>query len=188
MADHVVVHLGTATTATRLFEPICHLYDAAFSQPPFRWTDDESAHHREMLNSLRTKSSFGIATAEQGEQLVGFAYGYTLPVDTSWWTDFTEPLSAEITEEWDGRTFALIDLAVEASWRRRGVGRKLIDTLLAGRAEQRAVLSVQPTATETHAFYRNLGWTKIGTRRMPDWAVSPTFDIYTIPLDGNRAR
>ena len=189
MGNHVTVKLGNPTTADTLFESICALYDDVFSQPPFRWTDDESSHHRELLRNLRSKPSFGIATAERGEQLVGFAYGYTLPSDTKWWTEFTHPIPSGLGDEQEGRTFALIDLAVRSSSRGQGFGRRLVDTLLASRGEERATLSVQPAATETHSFYRNLGWTKVGTKKMPEGVVSPFFDIYVTPSIGqNRAR
>jgi hypothetical protein len=73
MPSDITVRLGTAATAEELFEPICQLYDQVFSQPPFRWTDEESQHHRELLASLREDSSFGIVTAQDpGQQLVGF--------------------------------------------------------------------------------------------------------------------
>ena len=189
MGDHVTVQLGKPATADTLFESICALYDDVFSQPPFRWTDDESSHHRDLLRHLRSEPSFGIATAERGGQLVGFAYGYTLPSNTKWWTEFTHPIPSGLGDEQEGRTFALIDLAVRSSSRRQGLGRRLVDTLLASRREERATLSVQPAATETHSFYRNLGWTKVGTKNMPEGVVSPFSDIYVTPLTGhNRAR
>src|SRR6266700_4816235 len=85
MSADLSVQLGTATTAEILFEPICTLYDQAFSQPPFRWTDEESQHHRELLASLMNEPTFGIVTAETSQHLVGFAYGYQLRPDTQWW-------------------------------------------------------------------------------------------------------
>lgn len=48
------------------------------------------------------------------------------------------PVCAEITRESDGRTFAIIDLAVARDYRRRGIGRALLQTLLEARPEQRA--------------------------------------------------
>lgn len=176
------VHLGTLATAERLFEPICTLYDQVFSQPPFRWTDEESQHHRELLSSLMKEPSFGIATAEAGEQLIGFAYGYRLRPGTQWWQDFLERVPDDTAREWPGRTFALIDLAVDGAWRGQGLGRILTETLLRSRSEQRATLSVQPTATDTQAFYLHLGWRKVGRKQMPPGIVSPFFDVYVVEL------
>jgi hypothetical protein len=49
MAPDVQLTLGDRLLAEQFFEPTCQLYDQVFSQPPFRWTDDESKHHRELL-------------------------------------------------------------------------------------------------------------------------------------------
>jgi ribosomal protein S18 acetylase RimI-like enzyme len=168
--------------AQRLFEPICTLYDQVFSQPPFRWTNDESQHHRKLLSSLMEEPSFGIATADADRQLVGFAYGYQLPPDTKWWQNFLEPVPDDLAQEWPGRTFALIDLAVDQAWRGQGLGRELTEALLGSRAEQRATLSVQPTAADTQAFYVHLGWRKVGRKKMAPGAVSPFFDVYVVEL------
>ncbi len=179
----VDVRLGTSATAEELFEPICELYDRAFSQPPFRWTDEESGHHRELLASLRQEPSFGIVTAHTSAgQLAGFGYGYALRPDTRWWQNFLRPLPDDLTEEWPRRTFALIDLAVAEDRRGHGLGRRLTEILLASRPEQRATLSVQPTATDTQAFYVHLGWRHVGRKEMPPGTVSPLFDIYVREL------
>jgi len=182
MSVGVSVQLAIPATAERLFDPICTLYDQVFSKPPFRWTNDESQHHRDLLASLMKQPSFGIAVAEAGDQLVGFAYGYTLRPDTQWWQNFTEPVPDDVAREWPGRTFALIDLAVDEAWRGQGLGRQLTETLLASRTEQRATLSVQPTATDTQAFYVHLGWEKVGRKQMPPGVVSPFFDVYVVEL------
>jgi ribosomal protein S18 acetylase RimI-like enzyme len=184
MPRSVRVELSDVAETGRLIDPICDLYDETFSASPFVWTDDESGHHREMLRSLLTEPSFGIATGEVERQLVGFAYGYTLPSTTRWWQGFQQALSAELTEEREGRTFAVIDLAVHERWRTQGVGRQLVDTLLGSRSEERATLCVQPTATAAQAFYDRLGWQKVGRKDMPPHAVSPAFDVYVIELGG----
>lgn len=184
MLHATTVILGTATRAEALLEPICELYDEVFSAPPFLWTDEESKHHRKMLASLITEPSFGIATAET-DTLVGFAYGYALPANTRWWQGFQKPLPDHLTQEWEGRTFALIDLAVREQCRRQGIGRRLVQCLLNSRAEERATLSVQPSAADAQAFYDHLGWHKVGRKEMPPGAVSPLFDVYVRALDTN---
>ncbi len=125
---------------------------------------------------------FGVATASAGDELVGFAYGHRLPPTTRWWQGFLEPVPAELATEYDGRTFAIIDVAVRPGWRRQGIGRRLLDTLLASRSEERATLAVQPWAEESHIFYKRLGWHYVG--RLPGVAgeSAPFFDIYWLPL------
>jgi ribosomal protein S18 acetylase RimI-like enzyme len=168
--------------AAAFLNPICHLYDTTFSQSPFRWTDDESQHHRQSLTSLIMNPTFALMTAEAAGELIGFAYGVALQSDTPWWSGMTEPLPEELTAEWNGRTFAVIDLAVRADYRKRGIGRALLDTLLASRPEQRATLTVQPVAADTKEFYDHLDWQRIGITKASTGAVSPFFDVYLLSL------
>lgn len=168
--------------AAALLDPLCLLYDTVFSQPPFRWTDDESEHHRQSLIRLIASPTFTLVTAEAAGELVGFAYGVALRPDTQWWSGTAEPLPYELTTEWNGRTFAIIDLAVREDYRKRGIGRALLDVLLASRPEQRATLTVQPVATDTKEFYEHLGWQQVGATKAPDGAVSPFFDVYLLQL------
>lgn len=171
--------------AAALLDAICLLYDTVFSQPPFRWTDDESEHHRQSLAGLIMNPTFGLVTAEAASKLVGFAYGVALRPDTQWWSGMVEPLPDELVAEWNGRTFAIIDLAVREDYRKRGIGRALLDTLLSNRQEQRATLTVQPIATDTKELYEHLGWQLIGTTKAPTGAVSPFFDVYLLALHAN---
>jgi ribosomal protein S18 acetylase RimI-like enzyme len=179
----VTLTLGDGQRAAELLDPICALYDAVFSQPPFHWTARHSEQHRERLEQLLSNSTFGLTTAQAGAgELVGFAYGVALRPDTRWWQGSTEPLPRELTEEWPGRTFALIDLAVAIKWRRHGIGRGLLDLLLGSQREQRATLSVQPAAAETKAFYERLGWQLVGRVAGAPGESSPWYDLYVLPL------
>jgi GNAT superfamily N-acetyltransferase len=174
----VEIDVGEGELAASLFDPICDLYDAVFSQPPFFWREDESELHRGRLRSLLTDATFGVAVARIDRQLVGFAYGLALAPDTSRWSRMVEPASAEITDEWPGRTFLLFDYAVRSSWRARGIGKVLHDRLLGSRREKRATLTVQPSAVETKAIYERWGWRKIGQMEGGPTAAAPLFDVY----------
>src|SRR5438477_12293032 len=101
MTDTVRLDLGGADLARPLLDPICDLYDAVFSAPPFFWRDDESELHRERLSGLLADPMFGIAVARAADNLVGFAYGFGLPADTKRWTRLVEPMSsAQVMAEW----------------------------------------------------------------------------------------
>lgn len=186
--DGVTLRHHDTRQAAALLDPICLLYDTVFSQPPFRWTDDESEHHRQSLIRLIANPACALVTANAADELVGFAYGVALKPGTAWWSGMTEPLPEELTAEWNGRTFAIIDIAVLEDYRKQGIGRALLDALLADRPEQRATLTVQPVAADTKAFYEHLGWKRVGTTRAPEGAVSPLFDVYLFPASGQTVR
>jgi GNAT superfamily N-acetyltransferase len=179
VTDVVRFDLGGADLARPALDAICDLYDEVFSAPPFFWREDESELHRERLTGLLADPTFGVAVARIGDGLVGFAYGFGLPADTKRWSRLVEPVSsAQVTAEWPGRTFLLFDYAVRQSYRGQGIGRRLHDVLLGSRAEERATLTVQPTAVHTKRIYEHWGWRLIGQMEGGPTAAAPMFDVY----------
>ena len=124
---------------------------------------------------------FVLAEARSGGFLVGCTAGMPLRPSTSWWRDVTTPLPDQITAEHPGRTFALIELLVRASWRRQGIGRSLHDLILVSRREERATVVVPPTATAAQTAFQNWGWHKIARTRNPGTG-SPASDVLVITL------
>jgi GNAT superfamily N-acetyltransferase len=178
----IAIRLGDGALARQHGVNICRLYQAVFSATPFVWSDGDAESHQQMLTEMSSDRTFGVALAFDGTATVGFAYGHRLPVAHGWWRDFAVELPENFAAEWEGRTFALIDLAVAAGHRGRGVGGRLLRRLLGSRAEERAVLSVQPTALDTHRIYEHLGWQRIG-QKGPIPGVSPAYwIIYALDL------
>src|SRR5436190_10665081 len=182
MTSQVRVMLGTAATAEALFEQIYALYRETFSKPPYRWPAEEEVQYRERFPRMVSDPTFAIATAEAGDELLGFAYGRTLPLDTHWWEGFVTPVAEAVTTEWEGRTFGLIDFAVTESVRGQGIGRQLHDTLLASRQEERATLAMEPNAHQARAVYEHWGWRVVGRLRGPATDFAPELDIMVLPL------
>jgi GNAT superfamily N-acetyltransferase len=129
----------------------------------------------------RRQPGFALVEARHGGYLVGYVSGMPLRVSTSWWRGLTTSLPADVTEERPGRTFALTELLVRASWRRQGIGRELIEALLAGRTEERATLTVPPGASAAQAALRSWGWRKIARTR-GDVPAGPVLDVLVIDL------
>jgi ribosomal protein S18 acetylase RimI-like enzyme len=178
VTDDPVFTLDGAELARNLFDEICAVYDEAFSAPPFFWRDDESALHRERLSGLLSDPTFGIATAQVGAELVGFGYGFTVPVNTSRWSQVIPAPSVELAKEWPGRTFLLFDYAVRPALRGQGIGHRLHDLLLGSRSEERATLTVQPTAVDTKRLYERWRWRQVGQIEGGQTAAAPVFDVY----------
>jgi ribosomal protein S18 acetylase RimI-like enzyme len=132
----------------------------------------------------RRQPGFTLVEARHGGFLVGYASGMPLRASTSWWRGLTTPLPRAVTEERPGRTFALTDLIVRASWRRQGIGRELTQALLAGRTEERATLTVAPGAAAAQAAFRSWGWRKIARTRgdVPDGPDGPVLDLLVADL------
>jgi GNAT superfamily N-acetyltransferase len=172
--------LDGAEVARQWIDSICDVYDEVFSAAPFFWREDESELHRERLVGLMHDSSFGIVVAHHDDELVGFAYGITVPAGSKRWLDVSGDLDDETVQEWPGRTFLLFDYAVRAGMRGKGVGHLLHDRLLGSRSEQRATLTVQPTALDTKRLYERWGWRMVGEVDGGESGAAPSFDVYLL--------
>jgi ribosomal protein S18 acetylase RimI-like enzyme len=131
---------------------------------------DDRADDAEFARRFRVQSrqpGFALAEARSGGYLIGFADGMSLRPSTSWWRDVTTPLPDDVTAEHPGRTFALVDLLVRASWRRQGIARSLHDLLLSARGEERATVVVPTAAAAAQAAFQNWGWRKVARTRNP---------------------
>ena len=142
---------------------------------------DHEAVFAGRLRVWRRQQGFVLAEARHGDYLVGFAAGMPLRSSTSWWKGLTTVLPAEVTAEHPGRTFALMDLLVRASWRRQGIAGSLHDLILSGRPEERATVAVPSGASVAQRAFRTWGWTRIGRTRGSD-PGSPVLDVLVLAL------
>jgi ribosomal protein S18 acetylase RimI-like enzyme len=126
---------------------------------------DDAAEFARRFRVMRRQPGFVLAEARHGGYLVGYAFGTPLRPSTSWWRQLTTPLPDEITAELPGRTFALAELVVRASWRRQGIAGALHDLILENRPEERATLTVRPSATAAQQAFRKWGWRKVARTR-----------------------
>jgi GNAT superfamily N-acetyltransferase len=137
---------------------------------------DDAAPFADRYRVLRRQPGFVLAEARHGGYLVGYAFGMPLRPSTSWWRYLTTPLPEDVTAEHPGRTFALVELLVRASWRRQGIAGTLHDLILADRPEERATLTIPAAATPAQLACRKWGWRKVARTR-DDGPGSPVSDV-----------
>ena len=118
---------------------------------------DHGALFAGRLRVWRRQQGFVLAEARHGDYLVGFAAGMPLRPSTSWWKGLTTALPDEVTAEHPGRTFAVLELLVRASWRRQGIAGSLHDLILGGRPEERATVAVPPGGRRGAAGFPHVG-------------------------------
>jgi ribosomal protein S18 acetylase RimI-like enzyme len=128
------------------------------------------------------RPGFESVCADSEDGLIGFAYGLPLQADTKWWDGLDPEPEPRFMTEMGTRTFAVIDLGVMPELRGRGLGRRLMDELLAGRSESRATLAANPHNHTAIAMYERWGWQLAG--RAPGGAgeTEPEYDLYVIAL------
>jgi ribosomal protein S18 acetylase RimI-like enzyme len=124
------------------------------------WTWVDSHRLNEILptHAGREGFRFRAALADDG-RLLGFAYGY-LGSSGQWWHDLVAAaMSRADQSRWLARGhFELVELHVHQDARRRGIGGRLHDAILAGLPSPTAVLSTQTDNEPALALYRSRGW------------------------------
>jgi GNAT superfamily N-acetyltransferase len=188
-APEITLELLDGTQAAGHADDLQALAAEVYADPPYRQDAQDARQAAELAGRFRVRRrqpGFALAEARHGEYLVGYALGMPLRPSTSWWRHLTAPLPADLTTEHPGRTFALAEVLVRAPWRRQGIGRDLHDLLLAGRAEERATLTVWPAAAPAQGAFQSWGWRKVARTRDPE-PGSPVLDVLVRPLPGGRA-
>jgi GNAT superfamily N-acetyltransferase len=159
------------------------LHAEVYADPPYRRSDDAARFAGRFRVQCR-QPGFVLAEARHGGYLVGYAAGMPLRPSTSWWRDLTTRLPDEVTAEHPGRTFALTELLVRASWRRQGIGQALHDLILRNRHEERATLTVLPAAAPAQSAFQSWGWRKVARTRDPR-PGSPVSDVLVTALSAH---
>ncbi|MEX3106020.1 MULTISPECIES: GNAT family N-acetyltransferase [unclassified Streptomyces] len=130
-----------------------------------------------------------LVVARSGDLPIGYAFGYPLPSDTGWWKAMREEVPAEFAAETGRRTLAIVELAVRAAWRRRGVAAQLHTHLLEGLDVDRVTLAVrpEPEAAPAHAAYAAWGYRKVGTWRPADDEPVSHIMLLSLPVPAHGA-
>jgi ribosomal protein S18 acetylase RimI-like enzyme len=183
-APEITFRLLDGTQAAARADEVQALHAEVYADPPYG-RDEDAAGFADRFRVQRRQPGFVLAEARHGGYLVGYAAGMPLRPSSSWWRNLTSPLPGEITTEHPGRTFALVELLVRASWRRQGIAQALHDLILANRPEERATLTVLPAATPAQNAFRKWGWRKIARTRDPR-PGSPVSDVLVIALRPDR--
>jgi ribosomal protein S18 acetylase RimI-like enzyme len=180
----ITFQLLDGTQAAAHADELQALHAEVYANSPYARADD-AALFADRFRVQRRQRGFVLVEARHGDYLVGYVTGMPLRPSTSWWRNLTTQLSGEVTAEHPGRTFALTDLLVRASWRRQGIAATLHDLILSKRPEERATLIVLPAATAAQKAFQKWGWRKVSRTSDPRRG-SPVSDVLVITLPAIR--
>ncbi|MET9290926.1 GNAT family N-acetyltransferase [Streptomyces sp. NPDC003077] len=159
-------------------------YEEIYAEPPYREGPRDVADFidRYRVQAQRPGMRLVLARDAADGNAIGFAFGYLLSADTQWWQNMQEPLPEHFTSEDGTRTFVIIELAVRAAWRRRGVATGLHTTLLDGLTVERVTLTMrpEPEAEPAQAAYAAWGYEKVGVSH--PWEEAPYYDAMVLTL------
>ncbi|MEU9107369.1 hypothetical protein AB0D54_24070 [Streptomyces xanthophaeus] len=100
------------------------------------------------------------------------AYGHLLRPDTVWGDELPRPVPEEMWRQDGRRTFGLMESTVRGARRRRGMARRLHESLLGGIGAERVLLNVHTASRAASAACRAWGYRKVGETR--PWGGTPT--------------
>jgi GNAT superfamily N-acetyltransferase len=176
MAISYNVRTGETAGAAVLSEPYIQLYVEVHADPSYEANPLFSrAAYIERASAQSQHPGFMVVAAEDGPNLAGFCYGFTMEAGR-WWRGALGPPGDEVLNE---RKVAVIELMVKGDYRGGGVGKQLLAELLRNRDERYATLTARPVAT-AHKMYLRWGWRIVG--RSQPASDAPAMDIMLIDL------
>ena len=127
--------------------------------------DRVESFRAELFDRHAARDGYRLVTASIAGTVVGFSWGY-IGQRGQFWTDLVcEALPDDIVAEWVGGHFEFVELAVNPSFRRRGLGALLHDRLLTD-VDRRCLLSTVDDPTDPAVrLYLSAGWQRLGTLR-----------------------
>lgn len=139
------------------------LYAAASASPPLSERPEVARMFARLYDHARSQPGAIAVSARRSTALVGFAYGHAWRwqwATDSWSRQLGDRLGADAALLED--TFAVALLAVSPGEARAGLGRRLLETLLAH--DDHAVAWLQTTDFDSPArrLYERCGWTALG--------------------------
>lgn len=119
-----------------------------------QWRDELFLPHAE-------RDDYRLVLAEDGGDLIGFAWGYR-GRRGQFWSDLVAEHLPEVADAWVGDHFEFVELGVSRDACGAGVGSRLHDALLEG-VEGRCLLSTDADDSDPAArLYRRAGWQSLG--------------------------
>ncbi|MFF5720617.1 GNAT family N-acetyltransferase [Streptomyces buecherae] len=145
--------------------------------------DVHSACYAEETDAFHSRDSFSgfvdrwsandewsCLVAYENAEAIGLAYGAPFSRG-AWWRGSEAPREMAATD----RAFALSELMVVPTWRKKGIALRLHDALLYGREEELVTLFVDSSHPRVQALYETWGYRKVGESKPYD--DSPTFAV-----------
>lgn len=181
--ERLTVTVHGAGSARDQLPVVRGVYGEGYPDSPFTKSTAQIQQFVRLWPRRLEQPGFRLVSAQVGGETVGVAFGHELVPGTPWWDGAVEPLPETVTEEYEGRTFAVTMVGVRAPYRRHGVARRLHTHLVAGSTVERLTLLVRPTNDAACRAYASWGYRRVG--RIQPYHDSPVLDamVKTLAAD-----
>jgi ribosomal protein S18 acetylase RimI-like enzyme len=144
-----------------VLDTVLAIYTAAMRPP-----SDQLSGRLAIMRNHATYPDFSCWLAEAPE-IVGFTYGFH-GTPGQWWHDVVrralqDQAGPRVSEEWFGDALEIAEIHVLPDYQSKGIGRRMINSICAGRPERTAVLSTHDAPTAARHLYRSVGFTDLMT-------------------------
>lgn len=167
-----------ADPSAHLRDDIVRVYERAWAGMPFPFAPTQARDFSKSFERHVLRRDFRLRLArDDGDEAIGFAYGYTSKHGVGWWREAIEgAMAGELAERWLRDCFEFVELAVVPEARGRGLGGRLHDALLESLTQRTAILSTQQANDVALALYRGRGWEVV----IDDFRFAHRHDAYVI--------
>ncbi|MFD5728446.1 GNAT family N-acetyltransferase [Streptomyces sp. NPDC058368] len=173
--------------AARQLDTFIAAYEEVYEEPPYSEGPSDVAEFISHYQVHAQRDGMRLVIARDGDEVVGFTYGYLLPADSPWWANVQEDLPEDFTREDGSRTWVILELAVRKPWRRLGIAARLHTLLLNGLDVERVTLTVrpEPEAAAAQSAYSAWGYREVGLSH--PWEEAPFYTAMVLDLPPGEA-
>jgi ribosomal protein S18 acetylase RimI-like enzyme len=147
-----------AADLTSHIDGMVDVYDRAFREPPYNHNAIAADGFRGVLPTHLTYPDFEAILLYEAGRLIGFVYGHTNRPGQWWYRQIAPSLPASIRETVFDDAWVIVELAVDPDGRRRGLGRRLLETTMAGKLNRWAVLTTMDANSAAVQLYDQAGF------------------------------
>lgn len=162
-------------------DELVEVYARVYDTPPYIGDPFFSVDSfRERLEASFGSEGFETVTARREGQIIGYVHGATLPADKSWWLSLGDRRPVQLQAlAGDRQVFWLRELMVLPEYQGQGLGRRIHDTVISGRAESATTLTCIIDNQPAHDAYLRWGYMVMGEiKHAPE---SPIYNAMYLP-------
>lgn len=122
------------------------------------WNSEDNSIKERILKHSSYVGFRGLVNLSNEGKVIGFSYGYTSLPGQFYHELLAKEFNSEEYHQWLQDCFEFVELAVQPSYRKRGLGKMLITKLLEAVDNKTTILTTQIDNNSARSLYESLNW------------------------------